>query len=125
MRIGIVGAGRVGGGIARQLAGAQHEIKLSFSHEPSRLEALAGEIRAGVSAGTPRAAVEVGEVVVISVPWAEWPNALEQMGSLEGKIVIDTTNQFGPPPLPADGETAALSTPRGCPGRCTRSRSTL
>jgi 8-hydroxy-5-deazaflavin:NADPH oxidoreductase len=45
--------------------------------------------------------------VVISVPWSLLPEALAQAGSLAGTIVIDTTNQFGAPPLPAEGETAA------------------
>jgi predicted dinucleotide-binding enzyme len=60
-----------------------------------------------VSAGSPAEAVAFGEVVVISVPWSVLPEALAQAGSLAGTIVIDTTNQFGAPPLPAEGETAA------------------
>jgi predicted dinucleotide-binding enzyme len=107
MRIGIVGAGRIGGGIARQLGAAGHEVKLSFSRDPAALERLAGDIGRNATVGTPTEAVTFGEVVVISVPWGLLPTALEQAGSLAGKIVIDTTNQFGAPPLPAEGETAA------------------
>jgi 8-hydroxy-5-deazaflavin:NADPH oxidoreductase len=107
MRIGIVGAGRIGGGIARQLGAAGHEVKVSFSREQAKLDALAAEIGPSASSGAPSDAVQFGEVVVIAVPWSELPNALEQAGSLEGKIVIDTTNQFGAPPLPPEGETAA------------------
>ena len=33
MKIGIVGSGRIGGGIARQMGAAGHEIKLSFSRD--------------------------------------------------------------------------------------------
>ena len=105
MKIGIVGAGRIGGGIARQLGAAGHEVKLSFSREPAKLASLAEEIGNGASTGTPREAVEFGEVVVVSVPWGELPSVLEQLGSLDGKIVIDTTNQFGAPPLPPEGVT--------------------
>lgn len=107
MKLGVIGAGRIGGGIARQLAGAGHELKLSFSRDQGSLHALAREIGPAVSAGSPAEAVAFGEVVVISVPWSVLPEALEQTGSLAGKIVIDTTNQFGAPPLPAEGETAA------------------
>ena len=106
MKIGVIGAGRIGGGIARQLAGAGHELKLSFSRDLAALEAVAHEI-GPASAGSPADAVAFGEVVVISVPWSMLPEALAQAGSLAGKIVIDTTNQFGAPPLPAEGETAA------------------
>ena len=107
MRIGIVGAGRIGGNCARQFARGGHEVKLSFSRDPSRLEALAGEIGERASVGTPAEAAEVGEVVVLSVPWDLIDEALEQAGSLDGKIVIDTTNQYGSANLPAEGETAA------------------
>jgi predicted dinucleotide-binding enzyme len=39
--------------------------------------------------------VAFGEVVVLSVPWALIDEALRQAGSMAGKIVIDTCNQFG------------------------------
>jgi 8-hydroxy-5-deazaflavin:NADPH oxidoreductase len=70
--------------------------------------------------------VGFGEVVVISVPWSTLPQALEQAGPLIGKIVIDTTNQFGGPPLPAAGETAAhFNAGRMLGARYTRSFNTL
>lgn len=126
MKIGIVGAGRIGGGIARQLGAAGHELKLSFSRDPARLDALAREIGPLASAGTPAEAVAFGEVVVISTPWSLLPDALAQAGSLAGKIVIDTTNQFGAPPLPAEGETAAhLNAARMAGARYTKSFNTL
>ena len=126
MKVGIVGAGRIGGGIARQFAGAGHEVLLSFSRDPQSLERLAAEIGPGASAGGPAEAVGFGEVVVIAVPWSTWPQALEQMGPLAGQIVIDTTNQFGAPPLPAAGETAAHFNAARLPGaRYTKSFNTL
>jgi len=70
--------------------------------------------------------VAFGEVVVISVPWSTLPQALEQAGSLAGQIVIDTTNQFGAPPLPANGQTAASFNASRMPGaRYTKSFNTL
>jgi predicted dinucleotide-binding enzyme len=126
MKIGIVGAGRIGGGIARQLSAAGHEVLLSFSRDPQTLERLAAEIGPRASVGSPADAVAFGEVVVFSVPWSTWPQALEQTGPLAGKIVIDTTNQFGSPPLPAEGETAAHFNAARMPGaRYTKSFNTL
>jgi 8-hydroxy-5-deazaflavin:NADPH oxidoreductase len=126
VKIGIVGAGRIGGGIARQLAAAGHETKLSFSREPEKLTRLAEKIGTGASTGTPAEAVEFGDVVVVSVPWGQLPRALEDMGPLDGKIVIDTTNQFGAPPLPPDGVTAATFNAQRMPGaRYTKSFNTL
>jgi hypothetical protein len=126
VKIGIIGTGRIGGGLARQLAGAGHELKLSFSRDPGKLSELARELGAGASVGTPAEAVDFGEVIVISVPWGVLPQALEQAGSLAGKIVIDTTNQFGPPPLPPKGETAAHFNAARMPGaRYTKCFNTL
>ena len=80
---------------------------LSFSRDSSRLESLAAEIGEGASVGTPAEAARFGEVVLLSVPWDLIDDALEQAGSVEGKIVVDTTNQYGSVSLPGEGETAA------------------
>ncbi|MBV8234538.1 MAG: NAD(P)-binding domain-containing protein [Acidimicrobiia bacterium] len=126
MNVGIVGAGRIGGGIARQLAAAGHRVTLSFSRDSARLEDLARQIGNGAGVGSPAAAVAFGAAVVISVPWSLLPQALEQAGPLEGKVVIDTTNQFGDPPLPPAGETAAhFNASRMTGARYTKSFNTL
>ena len=93
MRIGVIGAGRIGGNAARLFAQAGHEVLVSFSRDPQKLDALAAEI--GGRAGTPREAVAFGEVVMLSVSWTLIDDVLAQAGPLDGKIVIDTTNQFG------------------------------
>ena len=95
-RIGIVGAGRIGGNLARLYAAAGHDVTVSFARDQDKLEALAAQIGATVS--DPVGAVKQAEVVVISVPWALVDGAIEQAGgpgALAGKLVIDTTNQFG------------------------------
>jgi predicted dinucleotide-binding enzyme len=126
MKIGIVGAGNIGGNCATQLAKGGHEVRLSFARDPGKLEALAAEIGDGASVGTPAEAAEFGEVVVLSVPWDAIDEALDQAGSLEGKIVIDTTNQYGKGSLPAEGETAAQHNAARMSGaRYTKSFNTL
>jgi predicted dinucleotide-binding enzyme len=126
MRIGIIGAGRIGGNAARLLAAAGHEVKLSFARDPAKLEALASEIGERASTGSPAEAARFGEVVVLSVPWGTIDDALAQAGALEGRIVIDTTNQFGPGPMPAENQTAAQFNSARMPGaRYTKSFNTL
>jgi predicted dinucleotide-binding enzyme len=93
MRIGIVGAGRIGANAARLFAKAGHDVVLSFSRDQDKLAALAAEL--GGRAASPREAVEASEVVLFSVPWRLIDDVLEQTGSLDGRIIIDTTNQFG------------------------------
>ncbi len=106
MRIGIVGAGRIGGNCATQLAKGGHEVRLS-GRDPSKLEGLAAEIGDAASIGSPAEAAEFGEVVVFAVPWDGFDEAVSAAGSLDDKIVIDTTNQYGSSEMPADGQTGA------------------
>lgn len=126
MRIGVIGAGRIGSNVARLWANAGHEVLLSFSRDPAELEARAAEI--GARAGTPADAAAFGGVVLLSVPWALVDDVLAQAGSLDGKIVVDTTNQFGPgglETLPA-GRTAAQVNAARMPGaRYTKAFNTL
>lgn len=107
MRIGIIGAGHIGGNCARQAVRGGHEVMLSFARDPSTLDELASELGDRASTGSVAEAVEFGEAVILSVPWAVIPQALEQAGALDGKLVVDTTNQFGPGPKPQPGQTAA------------------
>jgi 8-hydroxy-5-deazaflavin:NADPH oxidoreductase len=93
MRIGIIGAGRIGGNAAKLFAAAGHDVLVSFARDQGRLEELAKEI--GGRAGSPRDAAEFGEVVMLSAPWLLIDDVLAEAGPLDGRIVIDTTNQFG------------------------------
>jgi 8-hydroxy-5-deazaflavin:NADPH oxidoreductase len=82
-------------------------VKLSFSRDPATLDRLASEPGDLASNGTAADAAGLGGVVVLSVPWGAVPQALERAGDLSGKIVVDTTNQFGSGPMPSPGQTAA------------------
>jgi 8-hydroxy-5-deazaflavin:NADPH oxidoreductase len=107
MKIGIIGSGRIGGNVAQQAVKAGHEVKLSFSRQPDRLSALAEELGSRASVGSPAEAVNFADIVVFAVPWSVIAEALSQAGELTGKIVVDTTNQFGSGPMPEEGQTAA------------------
>jgi predicted dinucleotide-binding enzyme len=126
MRIGIIGAGRIGGNAGRLFAKAGHEVLFSFSRDPQKLDRIVEEAGQGAMAGTPREAADFGEVVVLSVPWDAIDEALAAAGPLDGKIVIDTTNQFGSGPMPAPGQTAAeFNAARMAGARYTKSFNTL
>jgi predicted dinucleotide-binding enzyme len=84
-------------------------VMLSYSRDPAHLEQAASAIGARASAGSVREAVEFGDVILFSVPWTRIDEVIGEMGDLDGKVVIDTTNQFGPSgveELP-EGKTAA------------------
>jgi predicted dinucleotide-binding enzyme len=125
MRIGIIGAGRIGGNAAQLFARAGHELLVSYSRDEGKLAQLADAI--GGRAGTPREAAEFGEVVLFSVPWRLVDDVLAQAGPLDGKIVIDTTNQFGPDGWEdLGGRTAAQVNAARMPGaRYTKAFNTL
>jgi 8-hydroxy-5-deazaflavin:NADPH oxidoreductase len=126
MRIGVIGAGRIGGNCARQAVKAGHEVKVSFARDQAKLRELTSELGDSASTGTVDDAVGFGEIVVVSVPWGAIPEALAQAGDLTGKIVIDTTNQFGPGPKPEPGQTAAAFNAHRMPGaRYVKSFNTL
>src|SRR4051794_1058866 len=121
MKIGIVGAGRIGGNLASLWAKQRHEVMLSYSREPENLEQRASAIGALASVGSVREAAEFGDAVLFSVPWSRIDEVLEEIGdeALDGKVVIDTTNQFGPDGLVdlPEGKTAAqLNAERMPPG---------
>jgi 8-hydroxy-5-deazaflavin:NADPH oxidoreductase len=124
MKIGVIGAGRIGGNCARQAVKGAHEVLLSFSRDASKLESLAAEL--GASVGSAQDAVSFGEVVILSVPWGVIPAALEQAGDFGGKVLVDTTNQFGSGPKPQAGQTAASFNAQRMRGaRYTKSFNTL
>jgi predicted dinucleotide-binding enzyme len=95
-RIGIIGSGHIGGNLARLFTAAGHDVLVSFSTDPVKLAGLAAST--GAAAATPAQAAAHGEVVVLSVPWGVVGEAIAQAGgpgALDGRTVIDTTNQFG------------------------------
>jgi predicted dinucleotide-binding enzyme len=126
MRIAIVGPGRIGSNCARQFAKAGHDVVLTFSRDPANLEQIAADV-GGTAVADPAEAVAGAEVVVFSVPWRVIDVALEQIGSLDGKIVIDTTNQYGADGwIDFKGQTAAQHNAARMPGaRYTKSFNTL
>ena len=120
----MIGAGRIGGNCAREAVRGGHEVLLSFARDQAKLEELAAEL--GASTGSAADAVAFGELVILSVPWGAIPTALEQAGDLSGKVVVDTTNQFGAGDKPQPGQTAASFNAARMPGaRYTKSFNTL
>jgi len=116
MRIAIVGAGRIGGNAARFWSRAGHDVLICFSRHPAELGARAAELGGHVGAAAPADAVADADLVMLAVPWGAVDDALEEVGSLAGKVVLDATNQFGAGPKPAEGETVARFNSARMPG---------
>ena len=91
MKVGVVGAGRIGGNLATQWARRGHDVMLSFKRDPDELAAMAAA--AGARSGTVGDAVAHGDVVVVSVPWASLDVVVDDVRILD-KVLIDTTNPY-------------------------------
>ncbi len=81
--------------LAGKWAKAGHHIFFTFSRSEEKLRRLASELGPNGSWGTPREAAEACEVLLLSAKWAQVPQALERMGDLEGKLLLETVNPIG------------------------------
>jgi predicted dinucleotide-binding enzyme len=110
MRIGVIGAGSMGGILARHLAKLGHHLSIANSREPGSLTALAAEIGAA-----PVSVVDVAkaeEIVILAIPTkavADLPRGLFA-NVPSGVVVIDTGNYH---PELRDGHIDAID--RGMP----------
>ena len=93
MHIGIIGVGNIGGNCARLLAKAGHELTLSYSRDEARLHEVASSLGGGARAASVGDAARA-DVVIISVPWDSLDEIAALAGDLDGRMVVDTTNQF-------------------------------
>ncbi len=92
MKIGIIGAGNIGGNAAKLFAKAGHEIAIANSRGPETLTDLVNEIGNEAKAVTAEEAANFGEIVFVSIPLGKI-NELSADG-FEGKIVIDSNNYY-------------------------------
>ncbi|WP_267882562.1 NADPH-dependent F420 reductase [Streptomyces griseus] len=105
MKIGIIGAGNIGGNLTRRLTALGHDVSVANSRGPHTLKELAEET--GATPVRIEEAARGAEVVVIAVP----EKALENLptglldGAAEGVAVIDTGNYY---PKQRDGKILAI-----------------
>lgn len=93
MRIGILGTGRLGSALALRMVRTGHQVVLANRRGPESLSRLMGQLGPGARAGSV-AEVTAQDVIVLAVRWEDASEAIASLGSLKGKIVIDTTNPY-------------------------------
>ncbi len=94
MKIGIIGAGNIGGNLTRRLTALGHDVSVANSRGPHTLTALGEET--GATPVRVEDAARGAEVVVIAIPVkavADLPSGLLD-GAAEGVAVIDTGNYY-------------------------------
>ena len=105
MRIGIIGAGNIGGTLTRRLTAAGHTVSVANSRGPETLKDLAQET--GAKPVTVTEAARAGEVVIVTIPMknlSKLPHNLFQ-GTFENVVVVDTNNYY---PRQRDGRIRAI-----------------
>jgi predicted dinucleotide-binding enzyme len=93
MKIGIIGAGQIGGTLVRRLTALGHEVSVANSRRPESLAALSSET--GARAVTPEQAARGGEVVIVTIPMKNIPQLAGIFdGVSEQVVVVDTGNYY-------------------------------
>ena len=97
MKIAVIGSGNVGGALGRRWAEGGHDIVFgSRDPEGQKVQALVKSIGSKACATSLADAAKWGEVIVLATPWSAAQQSIQAMGSLNGKILIDTNNPLGP-----------------------------
>src|SRR5437868_11404194 len=92
MKIGVIGAGHIGGTIGGLWTKAGHAVFFSSRH-PEELQELVARLGSLAQAGTVDQAIAFADVVFIAVPYGALPQIGRDYGkSLAGKIVLDANN---------------------------------
>jgi hypothetical protein len=94
MRIGIIGAGQIGGTLTRQLAQLGYEVSVANSKDASSLASLANET--GAKAVTVSEAARAGQVVIVTIPEGKIPDLPKNLfeGVPADVVVVDTGNYY-------------------------------
>ena len=105
MKIGIIGAGNIGGNLTRRLTALGHDVSVANSRGPHTLTDLAEET--GATPVPVRDAARGAEIVVITVPLKAVPDLPSGLldEAADGVAVIDTGNYY---PRQRDGRIAAI-----------------
>ena len=92
MRLGIIGAGQVGGTLGRLWEAQGHDVRFGVPNP-------AKESGGGLPHSRTQTVADVaafGDVIILATPYAATAEALQAAGPLTGKTVIDCTNPLLP-----------------------------
>jgi predicted dinucleotide-binding enzyme len=105
MRIGIIGAGNIGGTLARRLSALGHEVEVANSRGPETLRDL--ERHSGAKAATIEQVVRDKDLIVLSIPLKNVPKLPQGLfrDVPASTPVVDTCNYY---PRERDGRIEAI-----------------
>jgi len=91
-RMGIIGIGSIGAGLARLAVAAGHEVTIANSRGPETLSELVAELGTKAQAGTVGEAAEFGDLTILAVPLSAYESLPHE--ALSGRIVLSTGNYY-------------------------------
>jgi 8-hydroxy-5-deazaflavin:NADPH oxidoreductase len=105
VRVGIIGAGQIGGTLARGFASLGHDVSIANSRGPASLAELAKET--GAKPVAVEDAARAGDVVIVTIPMKNIPRLPAGLfdGVPEDVVVVDTGNYY---PQQRDGRIDAI-----------------
>ena len=105
MKIGIIGAGQIGGTLTRRLTALGHKVFVANSRGPETLSDLAAET--GATAVSVPKAVRGVDLIVVTIPQKNIPNLPAGLfaDTPDRVVVVDTGNYY---PRQRDGRIEAI-----------------
>jgi predicted dinucleotide-binding enzyme len=105
MKIGIIGAGQIGGALAHRLTELHHQVLISNSRGPESLRDLAAAT--GATAAHSNEAIRGAELIVLTIPMRKIEDLPSDLfaGVPDSVPVIDTNNYY---PRERDGRIEAI-----------------
>jgi 8-hydroxy-5-deazaflavin:NADPH oxidoreductase len=105
MKIGIIGAGQIGGTLTRRFRELGHEVFIANSRDPKTLSSLAAET--GATAVSVPEAVRGVDLIVVTIPQKNVPNLPAGLfaDTPDRVVVVDTGNYY---PRQRDGRIEAI-----------------
>ncbi len=94
LRIGIIGAGNIGGTLTRRLTKLGHDVAVANSRGPESLATLAAET--GATAVTVTEAARSRDIVIVTIPQKNIPDLPAGLfdGAPDNWVVVDTGNYY-------------------------------
>jgi NADPH-dependent F420 reductase len=98
MKIGILGAGNMGGTLGRLWLEQGHDVMFGLRDaESAKAQRMFAAVGPDAKAGTFEQAAEFAEIVLVAVPWEAAQKVIEPLATrLVGKVLIDCTNPIKP-----------------------------
>ncbi|MET0930014.1 MAG: NAD(P)-binding domain-containing protein [Aeromicrobium sp.] len=90
--LGLIGAGNIGGAVARAAIAQGWDVVLSNSRGPETLADLVSDLGPKARAATPAEAAEAADLAVVTIPLKAVADV--PVAPLAGKVVIDTNNYY-------------------------------